>query len=131
DDPRLGQITRQTLCRAKIAGTLAQLTDDKTAQVDLAAFGIGRIDAIIADLRISHRDDLSAVRRIGQNLLVTGHARVEDDFTVDLTVGPECEPGKNLAIFEGQFRMTDHEPCTVFSRREGNETQRERRDSRV
>src|SRR5204863_5220770 len=102
--------------------------DDETPQENFAALGIGRVDAVVADLGIRHRDDLSAVRRIGQDFLVTGHARIEYDFAVDLAVGPESQTGENFAIFEGQFGTTDHEPCTVVSK-QGETSAAERRRS--
>ena len=34
----------------------------------------------IADMRVGQRDDLAAVRRIGEDLLVPGHRRIEDDL---------------------------------------------------
>ena len=43
-------------------------------------FDVFRIDADVADVRIRQRDDLTGVRRVGQDLLITGHRRVEDDF---------------------------------------------------
>ena len=38
------------------------------------------IDAVIADERIRQRDDLSAIRRIGENILIAFHAGIKNDF---------------------------------------------------
>ena len=46
--------------------------------VRLHVFGV---DAVVADLRIRQRDDLPAVARIGEDFLVAGHGRVENDLT--------------------------------------------------
>ena len=51
--------------RTPVARDLAQLFDDKSAHVRLAAFLVERVGAVISDERISHRDDLAAVGRIG------------------------------------------------------------------
>ena len=66
-----------------------QFADDEPGQVRLAALDVLGVDAVVADLRVGHRDDLAAVARIGQDLLVAGHARVEADLAVDLAVGAE------------------------------------------
>ena len=36
------------------------------------------VDAVVADQRIGHADDLPGVGRIGEHFLITGHRRVED-----------------------------------------------------
>src|SRR5881394_1474612 len=76
-DVALAQIFIERHLRAPVARDLAQLFDDKAAHMWFAAFAVEGIDAVIADQRISHRYDLSAIRRIGQHLLVTGHRGVE------------------------------------------------------
>ena len=66
---------------APVAGDLGQFFDDESAHMRRVAFLIERIDAVISDQRIGHRHDLSAVRGIGQHLLIAGHGGVETNFT--------------------------------------------------
>src|SRR5439155_17937890 len=53
---------------------------DESRDLKTTRFDILSGDAIVADFRTRHRDDLSGIRRIGQYFLVAGHARVEHDF---------------------------------------------------
>ena len=66
--------------RTPAARNFAQFLDDKSAHVRFTAFLIERICAVVSDQRVSHRHDLTAIRRIGQHLLVTGHRGVETNF---------------------------------------------------
>ena len=74
------QIFVERNLRTPVARDLAQFLDDKAAHVRRAALGIGGIRAVVADQRIGHRHDLSAIRRIGQHLLVAGHGSVETNL---------------------------------------------------
>jgi hypothetical protein len=51
--------------RAPVAGDCAQFLDDETPHVHRTALVVERVDAVVSDLRRSHRDDLPAVARIG------------------------------------------------------------------
>ena len=62
----------------------------------LGAFDILGVDAVVADFRIGHRDDLAAIAGIGEDLLVAGHRGVEADFAVDFALGAEGNAGKNV-----------------------------------
>ena len=44
-----------------------------------------QVHPVISDERIGHGDDLRRVGGVGQNLLISGHARVENDFADRLT----------------------------------------------
>ena len=46
-----------------------------------STFEIAGIDSVVSNLRICHRDNLSAIARVSENLLITGHAGVEYDFS--------------------------------------------------
>ncbi len=43
-------------------------------------FVIQLVDSIVADQRIRHRDNLAAIRRICQHLLIAGHRRIETNL---------------------------------------------------
>ena len=77
---------------------------DSTSSVD---------DAVVADLRARHRDDLPGVRRIGQDFLVAGHAGVEHDFAGGLARRARrvaFEPG---AVFERECCFHSCSRCKV------------------
>ena len=65
---------------APVARDLSQFFYDESAHMRRAALLIERIDPVISDQGISHRHDLSAVRRIGQHLLIARHGGVETNF---------------------------------------------------
>ena len=65
--------------RAPVAGYIHRMQDEAVRKKP-AAFHVGLVDAGVADLGIGHRDELAAVRRIAQDLLVSRHAGIENDF---------------------------------------------------
>src|SRR5207249_11817838 len=56
---------------------------------------IERIDPIVSDQRISHRDDLPTIRWVGQYFLITGHGGAETNFA---DAGTGCAKGFALEI---------------------------------
>jgi len=74
------QIIFEGRFRTPVARNFAQLFDDKAPHVRFATFLVERVRPVIADERISHGDDLAAIRGIGQHFLVTGHRSVETNF---------------------------------------------------
>ena len=71
--------------------------------------------AVVADLRRRHRDDLAGVGGIGQDLLVAGHARVEDDLTLRLARARRPRFHETRSIFEREHRV--HSSLRPFERR--------------
>ena len=61
----------------KFDASTRQVLDDQPCGMDRRRFGILVIDADVADVRIGQRDDLPAVARVGQDLLVAGERGVE------------------------------------------------------
>ena len=59
-----------------------------------------RIDAVVANVRLGQRDNLLAVARVGQYFLVTGHGRVEHDFSDGLTSCADGYSCKDRAVCE-------------------------------
>ena len=56
--------------------------------------------AVVADLRARHRDDLTGIGRIGEDLLVAGHARVEHDLAGRFARGAGRQSPKPRAVLE-------------------------------
>jgi len=98
DDAVLLHIIRQRPGRAPVAGNGRVFLYDETLDVRLAGFHILGIDADVADLRIGHRDHLPLVRRVGEDLLVAGHARIEDHLAGRLSLGAEGSTRVNLPV---------------------------------
>src|SRR5262249_32834614 len=80
-----------------------QLANDKPFDMRLARFEVFGIDAVITDERISHADDLPAIRRIGEHFLVAGHARIENDLAKRLAGSAEMAAGIDGPVLKGQF----------------------------
>ena len=62
------------------------------------------VHAGVADVRRRHDDDLPVVRRVGERLLVAGHAGVEDDLAQRRALGAVGAAGEGPAVLE-------HEHC--------------------
>src|SRR5579872_3039282 len=56
-------------------------------------------------MRRRHRDDLATVGRIGERLLVAGHAGVEDHLAERLAFGTEALAVQRRAVFQDQERL--------------------------
>ena len=83
-----------------IAATLnAFVPDDETFSTRIELLR----RAVVADKRISQRDDLSAIGRVSQNFLIARHARVKDDFAFCCVRATEELLAKGRAVFENQF----------------------------
>ncbi len=66
---------------APVARQIASLADDETRWLKPVGFKIVFVDPVVSDERISKKDDLPGVAGVGQNLLIAGHAGVENNFT--------------------------------------------------
>ena len=103
DDSIAGKILVQLAIGAEIARPAALLANDEPGQVRLVAFDVLGVDAVVADLRIGHRDNLATIARIGKDLLISGHRRVEADFTVNFAICSKRLAGKYCAVFQSEF----------------------------
>ena len=86
----------------------------------LVRFDVERVDAGVADERISHRDDLAAIGRVGQDLLVTGHRGVETDFPVGGQGRAKRLAAPDAAVFQGE-KSRSHGASISRLRREAQE----------
>ena len=68
------EVAAQTLGRAPVRRTPRQVTHDHAPAVRRPRFVVVAVDAVVADVRIGEGDDLTRVRRIGDDLLVAGRA---------------------------------------------------------
>jgi hypothetical protein len=86
DDAVTGQPFPKREFATPIAGVRAVFLDNEPVNPWMRGFEIVWIDPVVSYERIGHRNDLPAIRRVGQDLLVTSHRRVENDLA-DLNSG--------------------------------------------
>ena len=86
--------------RAPVARDGAQLLDDEPAHMRLRAFPVDLVHAVVADLRTSHRDDLAAIRRIGEHFLIPGHRSIEADLADRGAAGSKGFADEITSVFE-------------------------------
>ena len=75
---------------APVGRVLAHLAHDEAGNPALAGLVVVKVDAVVADERVGHGNDLTVVGRVGQDLLIAGHAGVEYDLTDALSFVADC-----------------------------------------
>jgi len=73
-----------------------------------ATFAVLVVPTGVADLGRSGHHDLPVITRIGQRLLIAGHAGGEHGFAQRLADCTKRRPGEDAAIFEYQQRLVTH-----------------------
>ena len=106
--PASRRYSSSDLLRAEVARFAAQLADDKAPQRQPAALDVFEIDAVVADQRVRHRDDLPAIGGVGEDLLVAGHARVEHDLAEDFPLRAKAGTGVDGAVGQRKFCREGH-----------------------
>src|SRR6267143_2762585 len=67
------------------------------------------VAAVVADHRVGHGHDLAAIRRIRQDLLVSRHGRVENDFTAGFPGGAKSATAEDAPVAQHeQGRRVGH-----------------------
>src|SRR5262245_39250861 len=102
------QVLVETERGAVVAGVAGEFPNDKAFDVGAARLSIFGRDAVVADVRVGHRDDLTLVRRVGEHLLVASHAGVEHHLAKRLTRRAERPAGVYGSVFECKFRYGGH-----------------------
>jgi hypothetical protein len=77
-----------------------QIAHDQSGCMDSRGLDILSVDTGVADVRISERDDLPAVARVGQDLLVTGDCGVEHHLAERMAGSTDRTAAKDRAIRE-------------------------------
>ena len=65
---------------APVARAAREVAHDHARAERAAALVVGRVDAVVADVRVGEGDDLPRVRRVGDDLLVARQRGVEHDL---------------------------------------------------
>src|SRR5256712_3993141 len=67
------------------------------------------VDAVVADHRVGHRDDLPSIRRIGQDLLIPLHGGIEDDLTRGFSLRAERPAPERAPVAQHEPGLVGHE----------------------
>ena len=78
---RLGKPSTQSPRRPPVRVSCRQLADDHSRNLRRSRFRILGVDSVVADLGRRHHHDLSAIRWVGEDLLIAGHVGREHDFS--------------------------------------------------
>ena len=70
----------QALSAATVAGLVTIFADDEPTDLYPGRFKVLWVDTVVADYWIGECHQLSGVRRISQNFLITGHTCIEHNF---------------------------------------------------
>ena len=106
----------QVLAGAPVARILLVLPDDESFEMDAGRLHVLRVDPGVADQRVGHRDDLSLVGGIGEDLLVAGHPRVEDDLPQDLALPGKGRAPVNAPVLQDQQGLSPFFPASTAPR---------------
>ena len=99
-DAVFAQIIVEGGLRAPVAHDGGKLPHDEASTLGRIGFAILIVDPVVSDHRSRHGDDLAEVGGISQNLLITGHGRVENTFASDRRIGAKGAAAEYTSIFE-------------------------------
>ena len=83
---------------APVGRIFAHLAHDEAGDPALARLVVVKVDAVVADERVGHGNDLTVVGRVGQDLLIAGHAGVEYDLADALSLVADCGTLEQSAV---------------------------------
>ncbi len=75
---------------------------DEATHPDAVGLGVLVVDPGVADVRRGHHDHLAVVGRVGQRLLVAGHAGVEHRLAEGLPHRPERPAAEGAAVLQNE-----------------------------
>jgi len=81
------QVAAKVVLAAPVGSATRQIANDQAGRIVGIGFKILGIATGIADMRIGQRDDLAAIRGVGQNFLIARHRRVENHFAAGDAIG--------------------------------------------
>jgi hypothetical protein len=114
-DSRALEIVLQRPACTPVAVVARRFTHDEAGNLDRTALRVVRIDAVVADERIRHGDDLTGVGWVGENFLIARHGRVEHRLAQRHEFGTDHLAREGPAIFQQQVSRSVHaasrNPC--------------------
>ncbi len=102
NDAVVAQVLLQPTTGTRVAGHLTVLPHDEAANLDATRLDIAVIDAVVADKRVGQDEDLAGVGRIGQHLLIAGHAGAEHDLTIGMPRRAQRVAAEHGAVFKDE-----------------------------
>ena len=99
DDLVLDEIVLQRLLRTEVGGRAAEFAHDKAPHMGSSRFGVLLVDPVISNQRIGHGHNLTAIARIGENLLVPRHRGIKAGLTSRDTGVPKSFAAKYATVF--------------------------------
>ena len=103
-DAALGEEVGQAALSAPVVGGMAHVGHDDTRKRHAVGLHVGGADAVVANLRIGERHNLAGVGWVGDDLLVAGHGRIEDELAEGLAGSPDRESLERGSILERKQR---------------------------
>jgi hypothetical protein len=101
----------EVLVAAPVAAATGHLPHHDAPAEGAGALVVGGCDPVVADVRVGERDDLPGVGRVGDDLLVAGQHRVEDDLAGRNPAGAEIGADgfalERRAVRQHQQRLGD------------------------
>jgi hypothetical protein len=97
--PRFRKMLERVL-GAPAAHGRREIADDQPGCEDLRRLEVVRVRADVADVRIREGDDLSVIRRVGEDFLVPGDRGVENHFAECPAFGSHRDAVEHRAVFE-------------------------------
>ncbi len=98
-DAVAGEPVAEGFLGAPVGMEPGEFADGEAAHLGAGGFVVFFADAVVADERVGHRDDLSPVGRIRQHFLVAGHGGVEAGFARHRSRGAEGASLENRTVF--------------------------------
>ena len=112
DDSVAAQVRLEAQPAAPARRDRGGLLDDEAVHQGPPGLDVFRVQPVVADERVGHGHDLAAVRGIGEDLLVAGHGRVEDDLAGGLADGAQRLTAEDTAVAQDEKRRCHR--CTIF-----------------
>ena len=82
--------------RSPVAGNGRELANHQAFDERLSGLIVIGIRAVVADLRIGKDHDLSRIRRIGENFLISSDGGIENHLTVSFRARTKTRPSKTV-----------------------------------
>ncbi len=103
DDALPGQLLVQGAPGTPVGGDAGRVAHDVAGDPDAAGLRVLVVDAGVADVRRGHHDDLAVVRRVGQRLLVAGHAGGEHRLAEGLPHRSVGTAAEDAAVLQDEY----------------------------
>ena len=102
DDASRSKTVSDRLLAPLVREAVRKVARGETRDLNPRGFHVRSVEAVIADVRGGHHDDLPAVGRVRQRLLIARHSRIEDDLAEGRSDRPDRPTGKTPAVFEDE-----------------------------